>query len=61
MAESSFSVPTIEPEVVKQRLEAYERQTKPLSDYYRRQGVLETVDGACQHGRREPQPGKDRG
>ena len=35
------------PEVVKQRLVAYERQTKPLSDYYRRQGVLETVDGAA--------------
>jgi adenylate kinase len=34
-------------EVVKQRLEAYERQTKPLSDYYRRQGVLQTVDGAA--------------
>lgn len=36
-----------QPEVVKQRLEAYERQTKPVSDYYRRQGVLETVDGAA--------------
>jgi adenylate kinase len=36
-----------QPEVVKQRLEAYERQTKPLSDYYRRQGVLEPVDGAA--------------
>jgi|SRR5215472_8121497 len=35
------------PEVVKQRLEAYERQTKPLSDYYRRQGVLEVVDGSA--------------
>lgn len=35
------------PEVVKQRLKAYERQTKPLSDYYRRRGVLETVDGAA--------------
>jgi adenylate kinase len=34
-------------DVVKQRLAAYERQTKPLSDYYRRQGVLETVDGAA--------------
>jgi adenylate kinase len=34
-------------EVVKQRLDAYERQTKPLSDYYRRQGVLEVVDGAA--------------
>lgn len=36
-----------QPEVVKQRLEAYERQTKPLSDYYRRQGTLEVVDGAA--------------
>ena len=35
------------PEVVKQRLVAYERQTKPLSDYYKRQGVLEIVDGAA--------------
>ena len=34
-----------QPEVVKERLEAYERQTKPLADYYRRQGVLEVVDG----------------
>jgi adenylate kinase len=33
------------PEVVKERLVAYERQTKPLTDYYRRQGVLRTVDG----------------
>ncbi len=35
------------PEVVKERLEAYERQTKPLAEYYRRQGVLETVDAAA--------------
>lgn len=35
------------PEVVKQRLEAYERQTRPLSDYYKRQGVLEVVDGSA--------------
>ena len=34
-------------EVVKQRLQAYERQTKPLSDYYKRQGVLDVVDGAA--------------
>jgi adenylate kinase len=31
-------------EVVKERLAAYERQTKPLAEYYRRQGVLDTVD-----------------
>lgn len=35
------------PAVVKERLAAYHRQTKPLADYYRRQGVLETVDGAA--------------
>ena len=35
------------PEVVKERLAAYERQTKPLTDYYRRQGVLETVDAGA--------------
>jgi adenylate kinase len=32
------------PEVVKERLIAYERQTKPLAKYYRRQGVLELLD-----------------
>jgi len=32
-------------EVIQERLVAYERQTKPLVDYYRSQGVLETVDG----------------
>jgi adenylate kinase len=35
------------PEVVKERLAAYERKTKPLSDYYRRRGVLEVVDGSA--------------
>jgi adenylate kinase len=35
------------PEVVKERLAAYERQTKPLEDYYRRKGVLEVVDGTA--------------
>ena len=35
------------PEVVKERLLAYERQTKPLTDYYCRQGVLEVVDGGA--------------
>ena len=35
------------PEVVKERLAAYERQTKPLTDHYRRQGVLETVDAGA--------------
>jgi len=35
------------PEVVKERLAAYERQTKPLADYYRKNGVFEMVDGAA--------------
>jgi adenylate kinase len=35
------------PEVVKERLAAYHRQTMPLADYYKRQGVLEAVDGAA--------------
>ena len=33
--------PDDRPEVVRERLAAYERQTKPLADYYRRKGVLE--------------------
>ena len=36
-----------QPEVVKERLAAYERQTKPLADYYRKNGVLEMVDGTA--------------
>ncbi len=35
------------PEVVKERFRAYERQTKPLAEYYRRQGVLEVVDASA--------------
>jgi adenylate kinase len=35
------------PEVVKQRLAAYESATKPLTEYYRRQGVLHTVDASA--------------
>lgn len=34
------------PEIVKERFAAYERQTKPLSEYYRTHGVLKPVDGA---------------
>jgi len=34
-----------QPEIVKERFAAYERQTQPLADYYRTHGVLETVDG----------------
>ena len=33
-------------EIVTERLAAYERKTKPLADYYRTHGVLETVDGS---------------
>lgn len=35
------------PEVVKERLAAYELKTKPLTDYYRLRGVLEVVDGSA--------------
>jgi adenylate kinase len=42
--------PDDRPEVVKERLAAYERKTKPLEDYYRRQGVLEDVDGSASVG-----------
>jgi adenylate kinase len=33
------------PEVVRQRLAVYHTQTAPLLDYYRDQGLLESVDG----------------
>ncbi len=39
--------PDDRPEVVKERLAAYQRQTKPLADYYRRQGLLDTVNAAA--------------
>jgi adenylate kinase len=32
-------------EVIAERLAAYETQTRPLVDYYRRQGVLVDLDG----------------
>lgn len=35
------------PEVVKGRLVAYDRQTRPLTEYYRRQGALEIVDASA--------------
>jgi adenylate kinase len=34
------------PKVVRERLEQYVRQTAPLSDYYHRQGLLQTVNGS---------------
>lgn len=39
--------PDDRPEVVRDRLAAYERQTKPLAQYYRRQGVLDTIDASA--------------
>lgn len=33
------------PEVIRQRLQAYEKQTAPLMDYYREKGLLKTIDG----------------
>ena len=38
--------PDDRPEVVMERLEAYERQTKPLTDFYRKLGALEQVDAS---------------
>jgi adenylate kinase len=35
------------PEVVKERLVAYERQTKPLAEYYRQFGVLDVIDAGA--------------
>ncbi len=37
--------PDDNPEVLRTRLDAYERQTAPLVDYYRRRRALKTVDG----------------
>jgi adenylate kinase len=34
-----------QPEIVRFRLDEYERETVPLSDYYSRRGLLRTVDG----------------
>jgi adenylate kinase len=33
------------PEVIRQRLVAYNQQTEPLLDYYRRQNLLQRIDG----------------
>jgi adenylate kinase len=35
------------PEVVTERLASYEKVTRPLVDYYRHEGALETVDGSA--------------
>lgn len=39
--------PDDRPDVVKDRLAAYERQTKPLAEYYQRKGVLDTIDASA--------------
>jgi adenylate kinase len=33
------------PEVIRQRLAAYRKQTEPLLDYYGRRGSLKSIDG----------------
>ncbi len=33
------------PEVIRERFRTYRNQTEPLLDYYRRRGMLETIDG----------------
>ena len=40
------------PETVQKRLEIYHDQTHPLIEYYEKKGVLHTVDGTQDHGRR---------
>ena len=39
--------PDDRPEVIRERLMAYEKQTRPLVEYYSHQGVLKVVDGAA--------------
>jgi adenylate kinase len=39
--------PDDRPEVIRERLNAYDRQTKPLVEYYRQRGVLEEVNGSA--------------
>jgi adenylate kinase len=39
--------PDDRPEVIRERLAAYERQTMPLVGYYKALGVLETIDAAA--------------
>jgi adenylate kinase len=42
--------PDDNPQVLKQRLDAYQAQTAPLVDYYRSKGALRTVDGMASIG-----------
>jgi adenylate kinase len=37
--------PDDHPDVIRKRLEVYNRDTAPLVDYYRQQGLVKTVDG----------------
>ena len=39
--------PDDRPEVISERLAAYERQTRPLTDYYWRKGVLDVIDASA--------------
>jgi adenylate kinase len=39
--------PDDRPDVIRERLLAYEKQTRPLVDYYWHQGDLKVVDGAA--------------
>ncbi|MHB8413438.1 MAG: adenylate kinase [Candidatus Acidiferrales bacterium] len=39
--------PDDRPEVIRERLAAYDRQTKPLVAYYRSQGMLDEIDAAA--------------
>jgi adenylate kinase len=34
-----------QPEIIRQRLEGYQRLTEPLVDYYKQRGLLYTIDG----------------
>lgn len=35
------------PEVLRNRIEVYHRETRPLSDYYRKRGLLREIDGSA--------------
>jgi len=40
--------PDDQPEVIRGRIEAYDRQTKPLVEYYAGRGVLRTIDASAE-------------
>lgn len=35
-----------DPEIVKKRLSVYDKDTRPVVDYYQKKGILETIDGS---------------